>query len=75
MGPQFLPLFASSLADVQISSFPRPVSQPTNFQHRVVILLPPGTGEKSISISDGSTLAQTIRNLQFILVIFNYRCQ
>ena len=53
-------------------SLPRPVSQPTNFQTRVVLLLLPGVGGKNISVSGGSTPAQKIWVPRFFLVIINY---
>ena len=56
---------------VQLSSLPRHVSQQTNFQTRVVHLLPPGIRVRIISVSSSYTPAQKIKDLRIFLVIFN----
>ena len=52
------------VAGVQLSSLPRHVSQTTNFQTRVVPLLPSGVVGRNISVSSCSPL---------FLIIFDYR--
>ena len=46
-------------------SLPCPVSQPINFQTRVVPLLPLGVGVRNICVFGGSLPAQIIWDLQF----------
>ena len=58
MGAVIFVCFYIFVAGVQFLSLPRRFSQPSDFQTRVLLLLPPGIGGSNISVSGDSKQAQ-----------------